>query len=342
MARNKQVDGLRGVAILLILVFHIYYRYDKLYTNKSGGILSCFGVLGNTIFLLISSYFLNNNGERNWLKFFALKIKRLWPCYAVSITIIWCTLHLFELPGRMTSIKDYVMNLIYVNGFWGIPYVDGAHWYITTLLAAIFIVGSIAYFRVENYPVTYLMLFLAEGFSKVFKLSVLNKILGSSYIGLICFGICIRKFKLNNYKCSEFHHADNIRKYLEKNQWILTAAVCLIYYGVRNGIVSIVCLCIALPVFLGAINNKFSIFEKSFPQHIGKISYPLYLIHQNIAYTIIYHLSKVCSDYIWLWKAVAFIVVIILGELLFFLVEWPRQKVKKVSCTSQHILDTKL
>ena len=91
-------------------------------------------------------------------------------------------------------------------------------------------------------------------------------------------------------------------------------------------IVAALCLCIALPIFLAAISNKFSILDKKIPQHFGKISYPLYLIHQNIAYTIIYHLLKISSVYMWLWKFVSFITVIILGEGLFWAVERPMQR----------------
>lgn len=326
MERNKQVDGLRGVTILLILIFHIYYRYDEFFMNKSGGVLSNLGTFGNTVFLLISSYFLNNNKNKRLLDFFVSKFKRLWPCYAVSISITWGVLHLFELPGRMTSAQDYLANLVYVNGFLGSPYVEGAHWYITTLLAAILMVGLITFLRVDNYPITYFVLFFFEGLSKALGFNVLNRILGSSYIGLICLGICIRKLKMQNHKCSDFFRFECVRIYVEKNQWFLTAVCCAAYYVARKGIVAALCLCIALPIFLGAISNKFSILDKKIPQHFGKISYSLYLIHQNIAYTIIYHLSKINSDYVWLWKFAALITAIILGEALFFAVERPIQK----------------
>ncbi len=226
----------------------------------------------------------------------------------------------------MTTTQDYLANLVYVNGFLGIPYVEGAHWYITTLLAAILMVGVITSFRVENYPITYFVLFFFEGLSKVLGFNVLNRILGSSYIGLICLGICIRKLKVQNYKGSELFRFESAQMYVEKNQWFLTAVGCAIYYVARKGIVAALCLCIALPIFLVAISNKFSILDKKIPQHFGKISYPLYLIHQNIAYTIIYHLLKISSVYMWLWEFVAFITVIILGEGLFWAVERPMQR----------------
>lgn len=326
MIRNKQIDGLRGITILMIMIFHIYYRYGELFMEKSSGGLRYLGIFGSTVFLLISSYFLNNNRKKKLVNFLFSKIIRLWPCYAVSITITWVVLHFFKLPGRMTTAQDYLANLVYVNGFLGKPYVDGAHWYITTLLAAILMVGVITCLRVENYPITYFVLFFFEGLSKVFGFNVLNIMLGSSYIGLICFGICIRKLKVQNYKYTNLFQFESVQMYVRKNQWFLTAVGCVIYYVARKGIVAALCLCLALPIFLGAVNNKFSVLDKKIPQHLAKISYPLYLIHQNIAYTIICHLSKIDSDYVWLWKFIAFIIVIILGEVLFFIAERPTQE----------------
>lgn len=257
------------------------------------------------------------------------KVVRLWPCYAVSVTITWGILHVFELPGRMTTLKDYALNLLYINGFLGMPYVDGAHWYITTLLAGIFLVGIITRFRIENYPITYLGLLILEGVSKVCEFHILNKFLGSSYIGLMCLGVCIKKLELQNYNFSAITHYENLRMFLKQNKWFLTATTCAIYYVARKDMASLVCLCIALPVFIAVIHKRLPILEKLVPQHIGSISYPTYLIHQNIAYVLIYHFSERYSNYIIWWKLLAFVFVLLLGELLFWSVEQPIQKVIK-------------
>lgn len=32
--RNMQIEGLRGVAILMILIFHAFYRYQQIYSGN--------------------------------------------------------------------------------------------------------------------------------------------------------------------------------------------------------------------------------------------------------------------------------------------------------------------
>lgn len=66
MERNKQIDGLRGITILLIAIFHLFCRYREIYCGYTIWYLKWMGDFGNSIFLLISSYFFNwNYREKN-------------------------------------------------------------------------------------------------------------------------------------------------------------------------------------------------------------------------------------------------------------------------------------
>ena len=104
------------------------------------------GRLGVLIFLIISCWYLVDFNEINRDKFdlkkyYKGKLVRLWPCYAISITLMAIIVHFFYLPDRMSTWGDWLLNLFFINGFVGTPYVDGAHWYLTTLVAFIMIVG---------------------------------------------------------------------------------------------------------------------------------------------------------------------------------------------------------
>lgn len=60
--RNMQIEGLRGVAILMILIFHVFYRYQQIYSGNGSEYnwLKDWGSFGVCIFLLISCYYLIN------------------------------------------------------------------------------------------------------------------------------------------------------------------------------------------------------------------------------------------------------------------------------------------
>lgn len=56
-SRNQQVDGLRGITVLMIVFYHLICRYSELYLDKSIYFLNQWGKFGVSIFLLISSYY---------------------------------------------------------------------------------------------------------------------------------------------------------------------------------------------------------------------------------------------------------------------------------------------
>ena len=147
MKRNRQIDGLRCIALVMIIAFHYFYRYNQIYNAGNGEIqiFKYFGVFGVNIFLLISAYFmyipLKTNVDVDLKNYYKKKLLRLWPVYLCSIVMICIVLYIIPLPGRMVSGKDFIYNVFMINGYIGTPYVDGAHWYLTTLVAFYFIQG---------------------------------------------------------------------------------------------------------------------------------------------------------------------------------------------------------
>lgn len=327
--RNKQIDGLRGFTILLIVIFHLFCRYREIYCGYTIWYLKWLGMFGNCVFLLISSYFLIGVlGKRTSIKKFIIKkVFRLWPCYIVAITLTMVFTHIFKLPYRTCSWKEYFINVFFINGFIESNYVDGAHWYLTTLIGAIIVVWVIKNFKIDNYVWTYLVWILLEGITGVVGLGALNKILGSSYVAVICIGIAISIMEQKSYKIQCLYKITGAKRYLRTNQWLILVVVCIVYHLFRNGVLAMFCLCLAIPFFLATLCKKGEIFERKFFEFMGKISYPLYLIHQNIAYTIEYTISK---QYIQISLNIiaggAFLLVIVVGIVLYYFIEKPSQR----------------
>lgn len=335
MTRNKQIDGLRGMTIFLIVIFHLFCRYNEIYNGYSIWYLRWLGNFGNSIFLLISSYFLIGRVgiEINLIKFLGKKIFRLYPCYIISITLTMIATHIIELPQRTCSWKDYLFNIGFINGFIGRSYVDGAHWYITTLIGAIIVVGIIKYFQIERYVFTYFMWLFLEGLTRVTGVVPLNQLLGSSYVAIICIGIGINILLQENYNIKYFLKFTKMKEYIYVNRWIFLIITCLGYHFLRRGLQAFICLCLAIPIFLIALFQKCRIFESEILQFLGKISYPLYLIHQNIAYLIEFNLSKYYTQFSFALIATgSFLIVLLIGIGMYYLIEAPVQKLIK-RCT---------
>ena len=87
--KNKQVQGLRGLSILLIMTFHFFVRYVQLFHNEINynKIVFEFSHIGIIIFFLISGYYLSDcEGGFNLFK---KRVCKMWPMYFFSITFVF-------------------------------------------------------------------------------------------------------------------------------------------------------------------------------------------------------------------------------------------------------------
>ena len=160
--KNMQIEGLRGITCLIIVLYHIVYRYQELYEEPSNilvTIMKHWGNFGVAIFMIISAYYLysKNLFKDNLLKYYFKKVIRLWPVYLICITFTFALLQIAELPGRTVGVKEYLLNAFMINGFIGINYVDGAHWYITSMLSIIFVVGILLKLKLQDNHLAYLV-----------------------------------------------------------------------------------------------------------------------------------------------------------------------------------------
>ena len=122
--RNNQIESLRGFAILIIVVYHMFNRFQQIYLESSIRWMDFWGTLGVSTFLMMSSYFLvkPNQGVISFngalFKFFR-KVLRLYPGYVVSISMTFICTQFVGLPDRTVEFKDYLMNIFSLNRFLG-------------------------------------------------------------------------------------------------------------------------------------------------------------------------------------------------------------------------------
>ena len=113
--RNMQIEGLRGIAIFIIVLYHVFYRYLEIYIGQPVIFMSFWGMLGTNIFLVISGFFSIkyssvNEVQHNAARHLFDKIIRVWPTYFLSIVIIFVATHIWYLPGRTVGFIDLFMN----------------------------------------------------------------------------------------------------------------------------------------------------------------------------------------------------------------------------------------
>ena len=90
--RNLQIDGLRGIAMLLVVCSHYFARFPIDYVQRANPLYflgaEYWGEIGVTIFLLISGYFMVPKKSTKGSLFLFKRLRSIWPLYFVAITII--------------------------------------------------------------------------------------------------------------------------------------------------------------------------------------------------------------------------------------------------------------
>ena len=324
IGKNLQIEGLRGLSTLPIVLYHLFCRYQEIYLGRYQNHLwlESLAIFGMIAFVIMSSYFLWGEDRESGFslgRFYQKKILRLWPSYFLCITITFTVLQIFNLPERMSTFGEYVANVFFVNGFLGINYVDGAHWYLTTMVLLISIAGVLKRFRLDSKWYVFLLWMILNMLCRVLGIDVLWRFTGGDFVGLVCAGTILHRFM----QCCG-GGAEEKKKFVA--QWgVVALAACghiLQVYGFWNvlrAIAAVVLIWGCLRRKVGILNNRIFVF-------MGKISYPVYLIHQNIAFQIEYCLMRWHGEFSYWFAVIALFVVTALGVAIYYCFERPVQR----------------
>lgn len=126
----KALDGLRGVAILLVLLGHAsnlqMYFHDALHFNRTGRIgVYCFFVLSaflldHQILVALKS---RKSTVRFWIHYALRRFVRIWPLFAIALLVNGLATT-FGLKTEIDSMDEAVAHLLLLDGqgvFWAIP-----------------------------------------------------------------------------------------------------------------------------------------------------------------------------------------------------------------------------
>jgi len=287
-SRIGVLDGLRGLAAFFVVVYHMVYRYNELYGHNGLNVAAFrpfeYGYLGVQLFFMISGFviFMSLEKKTDWRSFAIGRISRLFPAYIISVIITYLIVSYAGLPGREVDIATMLVNLTMLNGFVNIPYVDGVYWTLKVELTFYVLIGVLFYSLKRNIMLHSLILLIALGTafrfgfedSELYLAKVVYYSISIKYLHYFAAGIGFY-FLFKGYKTRVSLvlialSLLNIISFSEGNELILL----LSFFGLFS------------LAFVGKgqrtffLNNKLFIF-------LGKISFPAYLLHQNIGYIFI-------------------------------------------------------
>lgn len=122
--RFGALDGVRGVAALLVLVSHVGYESGRSLSGIFGGLLSR-AEIGVTIFFVLSGFLLYRPFALNHLtgreaprigRYFWRRSIRILPAYWVALLVVSLTLHRHDITPRI-AVVDALLVQIYQPGY---------------------------------------------------------------------------------------------------------------------------------------------------------------------------------------------------------------------------------
>ena len=292
-SRITTLDGLRGVAIFSVIIFHTYSRWSEYIPWTTGSKefpLFKYGYLGVELFFLISGFviYLTLNKCISYREFIFRRWIRLFPAMLiVTILVLASSTLLYERPAGKPNLIDVFPGLFFIEpSFFTKTFgaeTSALEWSFWTLFIEVkfYLLFGGLYFLSRKRALFILSLIFMSGF--VYKLvihfcpslqikyfeSILFDILSINYFGWFIIGAL-------------FYLA-----YLEKNKNYIFLSILLL----PPTIIQTTCqdvaeaaagLVVYLIFLLSIVNHNFSkIIACRIFVFIGFISYPLYLIHEN-------------------------------------------------------------
>lgn len=124
LAYNRSIDGLRGVAILLVLLFHLFPS------------LFSFGYVGVDIFFVLSGFLITQiistkmqNKTFSFIEFYRNRIRRIFPAMIIVLLAAFMLGYLFLFPSELIELAKHIKSsslftqnfmLIKEVGYWDV------------------------------------------------------------------------------------------------------------------------------------------------------------------------------------------------------------------------------
>lgn len=315
--RDQTIDMFRGIAILLVVLFHFTARLPAYALNITEGapLPVFFGWVGVYFFFIISGYCIFMTLERSATVgvFLARRISRIYPAFVAAVLVLF----VFGLVAYVPSVPeakfhviapnllDVVMNLFFIGeiGEW----VDGSFWSIAVevkfyllvaLLAGIFhdrvqfarIFAWLALIMAPIWAVS--TLFSSFGSGPVTPQSLLKFLAIAPYLSFFAVGILGRQFEAGT---------KDTGRLLAANIVVSTAVVWIEAYSfeLHNGWLTATVSALAYAALV-ALFVRF-VQGKTFPTvpglsfgiaQVGLLSFSWYLIHENVGISMLTLLDR--------------------------------------------------
>ena len=297
--RQPALDWLRGFAALIVVGFHYFHagvRDGSIQGQQSPVLYHVFsyGYVGVHLFFMISGYVIMMTAQNSSVRrFIASRVSRLMPAFWVCMTLtVLIELAAPAAPFKPESWAQYAANLTMLPQVFGQNLVDGAYWSLAVEINFYFWIGvAIAtgqLKRIETLLILWLGLSLVNFIRPMYTVEIVTSAQWAPLFAAGAFFFLVRQSGWTTrrrlallgcaalacmYLWRENGQADSLEQLLaldDSPNNLVIEAILLSYFA----------------FFYWMIRRKVPIEPSTWSDLSGRLTYPLYLIHQNAGYAL--------------------------------------------------------
>jgi peptidoglycan/LPS O-acetylase OafA/YrhL len=325
--RLLELDALRGIAALGVVLFHYMVAFLSQYDNASeifsGFRYFRYGKHGVELFFIISGFviFMSLERTRNSRDFLFGRFSRLYPTYWAAIIFSFVIVTIAGFPDLRIDMKDALVNLTMLQGFLNVNHIDGNYWTLEIELSfyiiMLFLFNTKFLKRIDTVAIAWLGLISINSLLEKAQISLLDHRLKTflilDYAHLFIIGMLLYKIFISG----EF----SIKKYV---LIVLCLLFSLFKYGIEDALFSM----LFTVVFILALRGKLTYIRWEPLLFLGTISYSLYLTHLYLGLITVKTLEKLGVN-LNVCILISLVLALLLATLITFLIEKPSMKFMK-------------
>ena len=285
--------------------------------------VSKYGYLGVELFFMISGFVILMTASSGSLKKFTIsRLVRLYPAFWVCCTITFAITLAIGAPEYSATLRQYLVNMTMLSEFFDVPPMDGVYWSLFVelrfyaLVAILLIFGRIqqaeffiifwliAAIMLEIFPNYWLRYFFIVDYAVFFIAGTICFLIWAKGITWIRGIVIVVTWCYAAYLMTDEVHQVEIRIRNDLNPYIIAAIVSAFF-----------------AIMLLVSFKRTSILGHSNWIWVGALTYPLYLIHQNIGFMIYNATYTMFNPHVLFWGLV--IGILMLSHAIHILVEKP-------------------
>ncbi|MDB6030958.1 MAG: Acyltransferase [Verrucomicrobiales bacterium] len=291
--RINEIDLLRFIAALAVVFFHYGFRSYvtgvlPVLPYPSAASVFKYGYLGVQLFFMISGFVILMTATGGSLREFIIsRIIRLYPAFWVCCTITFVTITAIGESHSPASFGQYLTNMTMLSGFVGVPSIDGVYWSLFVeirfyaLVAIALLLGKIhkaqtflifwlaASLVLEVYPISKLRFLLITDYAPFFVAGATFFLILSQGMSLARGFIVVVSWALALFVSIRELPSVEIEAHTTMNSYVVAGIITILF-----------------AVMMLIASGRTGWFGRTRWMLAGVLTYPLYLLHQNIGFMV--------------------------------------------------------